>query len=113
MNNGYSKEQAAGIMGNLQQENRLQTDGDGLAQWSGTRLVTLLQRGEPYSLNTQLEFLLYELNSYESEANNLIKQSGTIEEAAIAFQNKFERCGDCRQSSRISYAYIFYNQLGI
>jgi len=100
-------------MGNLYQENRLQTDGDGLAQWNGTRLSALLQRGEPYSLRTQLEFLLFELNSYESEANNLIKQSTTIESAAIAFQNKFERCGDCRQSSRISYAYNFYNQFGL
>lgn len=111
--NGYSKEQTAGIMGNLYQENKFNTGGDGIVQWTGERLLALLQRGEPYSLKTQLDFILYELNSYESEANQAIKQSTTIEEATISFQNKFERCGDCRQDTRISYAYDFYNRLGL
>jgi hypothetical protein len=97
-------------MGNLQQEHGLQTSGEGLAQWSGGRLAALMQRGEPYSLQTQLDFLLYELNTYESEANRLVKQSTTIEEATIYFQNKFERCGLCRQDNRINYAYQFYSK---
>ena len=110
INNGYSKVQTAGIMGNLKQENRLNIDGDGLAQWNGDRLFSLLQRSEPYSLQTQLDFLLYELNTYESLANQLVKQSTTIETATINFQNQFERCSICMQNNRISYAYDFYNK---
>jgi hypothetical protein len=98
-------------MGNLRQENNYKTDGDGLAQWLGNRLEGLLQRGNPRDLTTQLDYIIYELNSYESETNILLKQSTTIEDATIAFQNKFERCNPiyCMQQQRINYAYQVYN----
>lgn len=113
INQGYTPEQTAGIMGNLMQEHGLQTDGDGIAQWLGGRLEGLLQRGDPYSLQTQLDYIIYELNNNESEANIYLKSSTTIEEATINFQNKYERCNPywCMQYQRINYAYGFYNKL--
>ena len=102
---GFSREQTAGIMGNLQQEHGFNTSGDGLAQWTGSRKAALLSRDDPYNIYTQLDFLMYELNGGYRSVQAAIKASSTVEDATIIFQNKFERCGICVEDRRIQFAY--------
>lgn len=109
-NQGFSREQTAGIMGNLQQEHGFQTSGDGLAQWTGGRKANLMAMNDPYSIYTQLDFLMVELNgSYRGVKNNLLAAT-TIEQATIIFQDQFERCGVCMQARRIQFAYEIFGR---
>lgn len=109
-NQGFSREQTAGIMGNLQQEHGFQTSGDGLAQWTGGRKARLMAMNDPYSIYTQLDFLMVELNgSYRAVKNNLLA-STSIDQAVIIFQDQFERCGVCMQTRRIQFAYEIYGR---
>ncbi len=114
LDNGFSAEQAAGIMGNLMQEHRFQTSdtagGLGIAQWTGGRRNSLLSRENPYDIYTQLQFLMDELNTGYARAKNAILASTSIEDATRAFQNQFERCGICREDLRINYAYDIYRK---
>lgn len=107
---GFSREQAAGIMGNLMQEHRFNTDGDGLAQWTGGRKARLMALDDPYSIYTQLDFMMSELNGSYLAAKNAILASITIEDATIAFQNIYERCGICVEDRRIGYAISIYER---
>ncbi|MDR2524199.1 MAG: phage tail-type lysozyme domain-containing protein [Candidatus Nomurabacteria bacterium] len=102
---GFSREQTAGIMGNLQQEHGFQTSGDGLAQWTGGRRAALMAMDDPYSIYTQLDFLMIELNGGYRAVKNSLLAATTVEEAVIIFQDRFERCGVCMQTRRIEYAY--------
>lgn len=88
-------------MGNLQQEHGFQTSGDGLAQWNGGRKARLMAMPNPYSLETQLQFLVTELN----ESNLVLPDN--LEQATVLFQNSFERCDPryCNEASRINYAH--------
>lgn len=111
---GFSKVQTAGIMGNLMQEHRFSTSdgpgGLGIAQWIGGRRQNLLQKPNPYDIHTQLNYLLEELDGKEHLAKKALLSATTIEEATRAFQNKFERCGICREQVRIGFAYAFYER---
>lgn len=102
---GYSRNQAAGIMGNLQQEHGFRTDGDGIVQWTGGRKANLMSRPDPYSIYTQLNFMLEELNGSYASANAAIKASSTVEQATVIFQNRYEGCGVCMETRRIQFAY--------
>jgi len=109
-NQGFSREQTAGIMGNLQQEHGFQTSGDGLAQWTGGRKAKLMAMRDPYSIYTQLDFLMFELNgSYRAVKNSLLGAS-TVEQATIIFQDQFERCGVCMQNRRVQFAYEIFGR---
>lgn len=112
--NGFSATQTAGIMGNLMQEHHFQTSdtagGLGIAQWTSGRRNSLLARENPYDIYTQLQFLLDELNTGYRAAKNAILSSTSVDEAARAFQNQFERCGICREELRINYAYDIYGR---
>lgn len=109
---GFTPEQAAGIMGNLQQEHRFNTSdvpgGLGIAQWIGGRRAALMQWENYFSINTQLNYIMYEFNNKEYRAYNAVKKANTVEEATRAFQNQYERCGICREQTRISYAHMYY-----
>lgn len=105
LSNGFTREQAAGIMGNLRQEHGFNTTGDGLVQWTGGRKAALLSRPDPYNIYTQLEFLMYELNTGYSGVQSAIKASSSVTNAVLIFQNQFERCGICAESQRIQYAF--------
>lgn len=109
---GFTREQSAGIMGNLQQEHRFRTDGDGLAQWLNGRLDKLLSLPNARDISVQVKYLVDEMNSTEGYAGNLVRSAATIEDATVLFQNKFERCNPqyCMQSQRIAYAYEFYER---
>lgn len=102
---GFSRNQTAGIMGNLKQEHGFNTSGDGIAQWTGGRKSTLMSRPDPYNIYTQLDFLMYELNGSYASVRDAIKASSTVEQAVTIFQDRFERCGVCAESRRIQFAY--------
>ena len=107
---GYTREQTAGILGNIKQEHNFKTDdvpgGLGIAQWMGGRRAALMARGDYLNINVQLDHLIYELNTTESRAKAVIVSSG-LEGATIAFQNLFERCNPtyCMGAQRVAYAY--------
>jgi uncharacterized protein YabE (DUF348 family) len=103
--NGFTREQTAGIMGNLMQEHRFNTTGDGLAQWTGSRKAALLARPDPYNIYTQLQFLMDELNGGYRSVRDAIRSTSSVVDAVIIFQNKFEKCGICAESNRIQYAF--------
>lgn len=109
---GYTRNQTAGIMGNLQQEHGFRTDGDGLAQWLGGRRANLMARANPYSIETQISFLLEELNGPYAHVKSEIKSTDSVEAVVIAFQDRYEICHPayCMQSQRINYAYGILNR---
>lgn len=102
---GFSRNQTAGIMGNLKQEHGFNTTGDGLAQWTGGRKAALMSRNDPYNIYTQLDFMMYELNGSYSRVQASIRSSGGVEQAVKAFQDGYEGCGICAESRRVQYAY--------
>src|SRR5688500_14234522 len=119
---GLTKIQAAGVVGNLVQESNVMPTsvqlgggpGRGIAQWSvGGRwnsgrynLVSFatsrgLDRG---ALQAQLEFAWYELATVGGYGLPDLRAATTITAAVRAFQNKYEICGVCEESSRVRYA---------
>ncbi|MFT3693877.1 MAG: phage tail tip lysozyme [Kofleriaceae bacterium] len=118
---GLTPVQAAGIVGNLIQESSgsptaVQPGGPGrgIAQWSvGGRWDTsskdnvtwyASQHGlDRWALNTQLQFIWYELTTF-GYGYSTLKAATTVSAATIAFETKYEICGNCAQASRISYA---------
>lgn len=106
---GFTREQTAGIMGNLQQEHGFKTDdvpgGLGIAQWMGGRRAALMAKGDYTNINVQLAFLVEELNGSESRAKAAILASSSVEQSTMAFSSLFERCGVCRNEQRIQYGY--------
>jgi hypothetical protein len=119
---GLTDVQAAGIVGNLDQESGMSPTiaqygggpGRGIAQWSvGGRWDTshddnvawyAQQQGASiYSLDLQLEFIWYELTTFGYGFSEL-KAATTVTEAVDAFQNYYEICGTCASSNRIAHA---------
>lgn len=110
ISNGFSRMQAAGIMGNLMQEHGFNTSdtsgGLGLVQWTGSRkdrLVSMYPNSYT-NIYSQLEYLMFELNGNYSGVRDAIKASGSLVESVQIFQNRFEKCGYCREDKRIEYA---------
>jgi hypothetical protein len=101
---GYSRVQAAGIMGNIMQESHFKTDGDGIAQWTGSRKAELYSMSNPSNIYTQLNFLQHELNTNYASVNNNLRSATSLTQAVQIFQNQFERCGICMEGNRIQYA---------
>lgn len=106
IDHGFSRVQAAGIMGNLMQEHRFRTDGDGLAQWIGSRRANLYSRSEPNNIYTQLDFMMHELDTGYAYVRNAIKSSDSLGEVVRLFQDQFERCNPsyCMYNQRLVYA---------
>ncbi|HEY6458739.1 MAG TPA: phage tail tip lysozyme, partial [Polyangiaceae bacterium] len=119
---GLTNYQAAGIVGNLDQESGVDPTavqaggpGRGIAQWSvGGRWDTDAndnctwyagQQGQSVtSLQLQLDFIWYELTTFSGYGLAALKASTDVTGATVAFQNDFEGCGTCDQSTRIAYA---------
>lgn len=123
VNKGLSHAQAAGVVGNLIQESNVLPGavqygggpGRGIAQWSvGGRWnndhhdnvvwYAGTHGGSPWSLRTQLEFVWYELVTFSHYGLARLRAAGNLTEATLAFQDDFEACGQCAQSTRIKYA---------
>jgi hypothetical protein len=120
---GLSNVQAAGIVGNLDQESSMNPSiaqygggpGRGIAQWSeGGRWNAdkddnvewyAKEKGlSVYSLTLQLEFIWYELETFGNYGLADLRRATTVAEATVAFEEDFEGCGECDQSQRIAYA---------
>ena len=112
---GMTPAQAAGVVGNLLQESTLNSGAHnkaenayGLAQWRGQRLTDLQNfaaaKGKSIDdVNTQLDFIMHELNGKESKAGQMLFASKTADEAAYNFGKYYERPKTVEQS-RLSYA---------
>jgi len=103
--NGFTRNQTAGIMGNLMQEHHFNTTGDGLAQWTDGRRAKLYSMPNPNNIYTQLSFLMSELNGGYAGVRDAIKSTNSVDQATYIFQNQFERCGICMEGQRVQYAY--------
>ncbi len=119
---GLTNFQAAGIVGNLDQESNVDPTavqqggpGRGIAQWSvGGRWDTdsndnatayaKKQNESVWSLQLQLEFIWYELTTFSGYGLASLKKTTNITDATVVFETDFEGCGNCQQSTRISYA---------
>jgi MYXO-CTERM domain-containing protein len=119
---GLTNFQAAGIVGNLDQESGIDPGavqaggpGRGIAQWSvGGRwdtdandnvLAYATKEGEASSsLTLQLEFIWYELQTFSGYGLGALQASTNVTDATVDFETDFEGCGECDQSTRISYA---------
>jgi hypothetical protein len=125
---GLTDIQAAGIVGNLDQESGMDPSiaqygggpGRGLAQWSvGGRWDTdtddnvawyaSQQGASEWSLSLQLDFIWYELQTFHSYGLASLQAATTITEATVAFQDDFEGCGECDESQRIAFAQQAYD----
>jgi hypothetical protein len=104
---GWTKIQAAGIVGNLIKESGLNPsainrndagpgfDSVGLAQWNKSRLANLQSyaatKGKPFTdFQIQLEFINIELNGEEKRAGREIRAATTVEQATVGM-TKYER----------------------
>jgi hypothetical protein len=101
---GWTKEQAAGIVGNLMGEDASLLPGTieagsgagyGLAQHTGTRRDALFnyaaERGENEpSFQTQLEFIQHELETSHTSAAEALRSSTDVKTATEAILKKFE-----------------------
>ncbi len=99
MAKGLSAAQAAGIVGNLQQESGLNPNapGGGLDQGEGSR-------AHGGSTKQQLEAMWKELETSEKGTLAALKAAKSPAEAARIFSEKFERPGEPKMSKREQYA---------
>ncbi len=115
---GFNKVAIAGIMGNLMMESGFdpnsgnQREGAiGIAQWEGSRRVTLQRLASSMgrtenNLGVQLEMLRQEL-----EGRHLVDElnhAGSAGNAAAIFDHKFENSAGTTRSQRINYANQYF-----
>ena len=114
---GWSKEQAAGIVGNLQAESgknlRTNASGDsglayGIAQWHPDRQAQFERvMGIPIRQSTfkqQLEFVNWELNNSEAAAGRALRGATTAAEAASIVDARYERSTGAVRGQRMANA---------
>jgi peptidoglycan hydrolase-like protein with peptidoglycan-binding domain len=114
---GWTPQQAAGIVGNLQAESgaNLRTDavGDGgkaygIAQWHPDRqakFATAFGKDiRQAGFKEQLEFVQWELENSESKAAAKLKGAVTAEQAAWLFDQYYERSSGAHRQKRIDNA---------
>lgn len=130
---GFSPEQAAGILGNLQVESGFNTGaynpGEGafgLAQWLGGRRANLKAfaefQGKPETdWKTQIDFMVHEMRGTpgvqgmgsrsESAAYNSLMGTSNHKDAATVFQSQYERSTKDSLPQREANARKLYNDL--
>lgn len=118
---GFTPAQASGILGNIQTESSFKTNaynaGEGaigICQWEGPRRTALenfaSQQGKPVTdLHVQLDFIMHEFTHGERGAYAAVKAAQTPEQAAQAFQSKYERSASL--GNRAANAKNWYQQL--
>ena len=114
-NAGYSNNSIAGIMGNLKGENSAfnpslvnEIDCVGIAQWCFGRKDNLKSTyGNDWNkINSQVEYLLYELNDRYPTIRNYLMENHTIDDTTYYFCMNFERPGEgpCKAGNRQKFA---------
>ena len=123
-NKPFSALQAAGALGNFQQESSMNPaaiesngEGHGLAQWSYSRKTTLFalaeKEGKPWSnLEVQLKMIFNEINS---PYGKMLLDKGfatvsTPQQASYIFQVVYEGAGIPNQANRDSAAVAYYKK---
>lgn len=117
-NLGYSDYAIAGIMGNLNAEstgfrtvNTNSIGCDGIAQWCQGRLTNLKSTyGSSWSsINSQVQYIIYELNTGYRGVNNYLKGSSNETDVAYYFCMNYEIPGEaeCSKGNRQNYARDF------
>lgn len=103
---GFTPAQASGILGNIQTESSFKTDAYnrnegaiGICQWLGGRRTNLenfaRDQGKPVTdLRVQLDFVMHEFATSEKGAYTALKAAQTPEQAALAFQSRYERSAE-------------------
>lgn len=89
IDSGYTVNQAAGIVGNLDYESRFITTGSGIAKWNDTRKNNLVSFSQKFvsapelseNFQIQLKYVLYELRTNKIIANGKLLKATTIEGA--------------------------------
>lgn len=119
MRNGYSRMQAAAIVGNLQRESGLASNNMnkdegayGLMQWRGPRFEALQQfaaaKGVPWTdPGTQADFIAREMQTTERKNAQGFLQARTIDEASAALKPVI-RYGDKSLPDRQMHARNFF-----
>jgi hypothetical protein len=79
------------------------------ARWNASRGDNLASfaaqhGGSPWSLDTQLAFIWFELQSFPTYGLAELRRARTVDAAVLAFQREFEVCGNCKATRRIQYA---------
>lgn len=90
MNKGLTREQSAGLVGNLMAETGMNiravnpySGAYGIAQWLGSRKTALFNKyGNNPTLDQQLDFIWHELNSSHSRGLRMLRQSNNPSDAA-------------------------------
>ena len=114
---GWTKEQAAGIVGNLQAESGPSLNpkavGDngqayGIAQWHPDRQAIFKQQMQKdikeSSLEEQLRFVQWELSNTEMVAGNALHSAKAANEAAQIFDRMYERSSGTTLNKRMANA---------
>ena len=114
---GWTPEQAAGIVANLQAESGRNLNpaalGDagkayGIAQWHGPRQQAFeREMGKPLkgsSLEDQLKFVQWELTNSEKRAGSQLKSAKTAADAAAIIDQYYERSSGIHRQKRIASA---------
>ena len=117
LDQGWTPEQAAGLVANLQAESYDHIDpaafnakeqAYGIAQWRGPRKRDFeREMGRPIkgsSLDDQLKFVQWELNNTEKRAGRRLKQATTAAEAAAIVDEFYERSAGIHRQERIALA---------
>jgi len=117
LDQGWTPEQAAGLVANLQAESYDRIDpaafnakeqAYGIAQWRGHRKRDFeREMGRPIkgsSLDDQLKFVQWELNNTEKRAGRRLKQATTAAEAAAIVDEFYERSAGIHRQERIALA---------
>ena len=127
---GLTDVQAAGIIGNLDQESGMDPKiweygggpGRGIAQWSaGGRWDSDYQDNvvwyagahgvNAWALQTQLDFIWYELTTFGYGLSKL-EAAKDVTSATLAFMSYYEMCGACNSSNRIAHAQAALDAFG-
>lgn len=122
---GLSPEQSAGVIGNLAAESNLDPEAynpndvgqpaGGIAQWRGSRLDELKSYASSNNLDwrtldAQLPFLMYELETKSYLGYGALLNSKSVEESTRVFEKKFERPAPGTFNRRYGYARDAYDR---
>lgn len=122
MSQGWAREQAAGIVGNLQQESTKYLDPNitnqigmyGIAQWDTSRRNNFQRQfGKSIygsSFEEQLRYIQWELNNTHKRAGEMLRAARTPEEAARIIQNYYEVAPGQNDNQRIANALALAGQ---
>lgn len=118
---GWTRAQAAGIVGNLIAESGVKHDqaqhgggpGYGLAQWEGPRQASFAKWAghdiHHSTMQEQLKFIQHELTTTESGAGKALHRADTASEAARVVMTKYERPADQSEGAQRGRAHLADN----